>query len=136
MLWITGYVGSGKSTISKNIKNCHEFDEIEGLMTKDGINLKNINSKKFKEVCKEYLKTTKIKIFNGIQAPDYYRKGDKVYFVKTSFISSTLRSIKRDSSKKTLSNIKDNIILFFKLKILYIKVRLNNDLITDINKLK
>lgn len=138
MIWITGYVGSGKSTISRSIKNCHEFDEIESLMIKDGINLNNVSSKNFKVKCKEYLKQTNVKIFNGIQATTYYKKGDKVYFVKTSFFSSTIRSIKRDGTKKLISNLKDNSLLFFKLKILYIKAYINKGIIKsveEINKL-
>jgi deoxyadenosine/deoxycytidine kinase len=132
MIWITGYVGSGKSTISKNIENCYEFDEIEELMKKEEINLNNINNKTFKPLCKKFLKTTNIKILNGIQAVDYYQKGDKVYFVKTNFIKSTYRSFKRDNKDRHIRNLLDNIILFFKLKILYIKVIKNNDLIKNI----
>ena len=135
MIWITGYVGSGKSTISKNIKDCYEFDEIEDLMIKDGINLSNINQKSFKPICKEYLKTTKVKILNGIQAVNYYQKGDKVYFIKTNFITSTKRSIKRDGKIRKNSNLKDNIKLFFKLKILYIKAYFNKDIIKNIEEI-
>lgn len=135
MIWITGYVGSGKSTISKKIKECYEFDEIETLMTKDGINLTNINSKDFKPICKEYLKNCNLKALNGIQAVDYYQKGDKVYFVKTNILTSTKRSIKRDGNKRKKSNIKDNILLFFKLKILYLKAFINHDIIKNINEI-
>ncbi len=136
MIWITGYVGSGKSTISKNLKNVHEFDEIESLITNTGIKLTNIDKKTFTRICKVYLNNTDIKIFNGVQACDYYKKGDKVYFVKTNFLTSTMRSIKRDRKNKVLSNIIDNIKLFFKLKILYIKAYKNKDIIKDINELK
>lgn len=135
MIWITGYVGSGKSTISKNINNCYEFDEIETLMKNDGIDFTNIDKKKFKSICKEYLKTTKIKVMNGIQATDYYQKGDKIYFVKTNFITSTKRSIKRDGNINKSKNIIDNIKLFFKLKYLYIKVYLNKDLIKNVEEI-
>ena len=135
MIWITGYVGSGKSTISKTIKNCHEFDEIEYLMTKDGINLKKINTKTFQSLCKNYLQKTNVQIFNGIQATTYYKKEDKVYFVKTNIISSTIRSIKRDGIKSLTKNLKDNIILFFTLKILYLKSYINKDIIKNIEEL-
>lgn len=135
MIWITGYIGSGKSTICKNIKNCYEFDEIETLMKNDGIDFTNIDKKKFKSICKKYLKTTTIKAFNGIQATDYYQKGDKIYFVKTNFLTSTKRSIKRDGNKNKSRNIIDNIKLFFKLKYLYIKAYLNKDLIKNIEEI-
>lgn len=135
MIWITGYVGSGKSTISKNFINCHEFDEIEDLMIKDGINLKRINSKSFKPLCKKYLQKTNVQIFNGIQATTYYKKGDKVYFVKTNLITSTIRSTKRDSIKNLIKNLKDNITLFFTLKVLYLKCYLNKDIIKNIDEL-
>ena len=41
MIRIASYIGSGKSTMNKSIKNCHEFDEIEELMIKYGFNLKD-----------------------------------------------------------------------------------------------
>lgn len=131
MIWITGYVGSGKSTISKNIKDAYEFDEIEDLMAKE-IDMSKVNSDNFKEECKKYLKNTNVKIFNGIQAVDYYQKGDKVYFVNTSFCKSLKRCKKRDSKEKYKEDIKDNIKLFFKLKTLYIKAWFNKDIIKKI----
>lgn len=138
MIWITGYVGSGKSTLSKTIPNVYEFDEIEDLMAKDNVNMDLVTSENFKTECKKYLKNTSVKAFNGIQAVDYYQKFDKVYFVKTSFIESLRRCSKRDSKKKLKEDIKDNIILFFRLKILYMKVLLRKELIktqTDLEKL-
>jgi hypothetical protein len=129
MVWITGYVGSGKSTISKNFLNVFEFDEIEELMLQDHVDMSKVTKDNFKCECKKYLKNTKVKIFNGIQAVDYYQKNDKVFFVKTSFLKSLIRCKKRDSKTKFKQDIKDNMILFFRLKILYLKALKNKSII-------
>lgn len=136
MIWITGYVGSGKSTISKNIPNVYEFDEIEDIMAKDNVNMDLITSDNFKEECKKYLQTTSVKAFNGIQAVDYYQKKDKVYFIKTSFIESLRRCKKRDSKKKYKEDIKDNIKLYFRLKILYLKALVSKGIIKNQKQLE
>ena len=131
MIWITGYVGSGKSTLSKYYNEVYEFDEIEDLMSKE-INMSKVNSDNFKEECKKFLKKKDIKVFNGIQAVDYYQKGDKVYFVNTSFLKSLKRCKKRDNKEKYKEDIKDNIKLFFKLKVLYLKALINKDIIKEL----
>lgn len=136
MIFITGYVGSGKSTVSKKFKECIEFDDIENMMRTSGYNFKNLDKKEFKKLASKFLRENNIKIIEGVQATDYYKKGDKVYFVKTGFIKSMKRSIKRDGKQRFNQNFKDNILLFFKLKILYIKTLINKDIIKDINKLK
>jgi len=131
MIWITGYAGSGKSYLSKNIKDAYEFDEIETLMTNEGYNLKNLNSETFKPLCRDFLNKTQIKILNGVQACDYYKKGDKVYFVKTNIFKSLYNCLHRGETKQKIKqDFKDNFILFFKLKKLYFKVKKNKDLIT------
>jgi nucleoside-triphosphatase THEP1 len=135
-IWITGYIGSGKSTLVKKISNVFEFDNIEIILKEKGYNLKNMSNKDFKNIVSKELNSIKNTIIEGIQAPDYYKKGDKVYFVKTNFLKSIKRCYQRDGIKKLWSNLKDNIVLIFKLKILYIKTLLNKDLIKNINAIK
>ncbi len=137
MIWITGYAGSGKSYLSKNIKECQEFDEIETIMTNEGYNLKGITKKEFKKYAKNFLNNTKIKALNGVQAYDYYKKGDKVFFIKTNLFNSLKNCMNRNETKRKIKqDFIDNFILFFKLKILYIKVLINKDLIKTIDELK
>lgn len=134
-IWITGYIGSGKSTISKQFDNVFEFDCIEIFLKEKGYNLKNITKRSFKSIVAKELAEMNNIIIEGIQCCDYYKKGDKIYFVKTSFIKSIKRSYKRDGLKKIVRHCFDNFILTFKLKVLYIKALLNNDIIFDIKKL-
>lgn len=86
MIWITGYAGSGKSYLSKNLKNAYEFDEIETLMINEGYNLENLNNETFKSVCKDFLNKTDIKILNGVQACEYYKKRRQSLLYKNKYI--------------------------------------------------
>ena len=54
-IWITGYIGSGKSTIAKQFDNVFEFDGIEILLRNKGYNLNSISSKNFKEMTQKEL---------------------------------------------------------------------------------
>lgn len=85
MIWITGYVGSGKSTIAKKYKNAFEFDNIEIMLKKEGHNLKSIFNKKYNELVKKYLSESKIDIIEGIQAYQYYKKKIKFTLLKRVF---------------------------------------------------
>jgi len=132
MIWITGYVGSGKSTIAKKHKNVFEFDNIEIMLKKEGYNLKVISDKDYNKLVKMYLDKSKINIIEGIQAYQYYKKGDKVYFVKPGFFKSLKQAKNRGDKSKLKMDIIDNIKLFFILKYFYLRVKINHDIIKEI----
>jgi cytidylate kinase len=134
--WITGYVGSGKSTISKQFNNIFEFDLIEDILKEKGYELKSMSNREFRKIVKKELKEFNNIVIEGIQCCEYYKKGDKVYFVPTSFWESSKRSYKRDGKRRRFSNLADNIFLAFKLKKLYLKVLLNGDLIKNTKDIK
>lgn len=135
-VWITGYIGSGKSTLASKIGNVFEFDFIEKRLKDKGHKLSNLSNKEYKALVKEELMSLNNVVLEGIQCCDYYTKGDKVYFVKTNFFTSTNRALKRDGKKKSLRNIFDNLALFFKLKLLSFKVRKNKDLIKKVEEIQ
>lgn len=135
-VWITGYIGSGKSTIASKINGVFEFDFIEKRLKDKGHNLSALTNKEYKNLVKNELKTLDNLVLEGIQCCDYYTKGDKVFFVKTNFFASTSRACKRDGRKKCLRNFFDNATLFFRLKRLYLKARKNHDLIKNIEDIK
>lgn len=134
-VWITGYIGSGKSTLSSKLEQVFEFDFIEKRLKDKGFDVTNLSQKDFKLLVKNELKSLDNIYLDGIQCCDYYSKGDKVYFVKCNIFKSTLRANKRDGKKKVWSNIIDNFILFFRFKMLYLKAKFNKDVIKDINKI-
>lgn len=134
-VWITGYIGSGKSTLTSKLKPVFEFDLIEIRLRDKGYNITELSRKKFNELVKSEVKLLDNIYIDGIQCCDYYSKGDKVYFVKCNIFKSTARAIKRDGKKKSLRNIFDNIVLFFRLKMLYLKAKMNKDVIKDLNEI-
>lgn len=131
-VWITGYIGSGKSTLSAKLENVFEFDLIEKRLKDKGLNISDISKKEFKVLVKDELKLLDNVFIEGIQCCDYYTKGDKIYFVRSNFLKSTTRAIKRDGKRKFFSNIFDNIVLFFRLKKLYFKAKMNGDIIKNL----
>ena len=134
-VWITGYIGSGKSTLTSKLKPVFEFDLIEIRLRDKGYNITELSRKKFNELVKSEVKLLDNIYIDGIQCCDYYSKGDKVYFVKYNIFKSTARAIKRDGKKNSLRNIFDNIVLFFRLKMLYLKAKMNKDVIKDLKKI-
>lgn len=95
-IWITGYIGSGKSTIAAKLNNVMEFDYIEIFLKEKGYDLKKMSDNEFNTIIKKELNKMENCIIEGIQSCDYYTKGDKVYFVKTNFIRSMIRAYHRD----------------------------------------
>lgn len=134
-VWITGYIGSGKSTLASKLEHVFEFDLIEKRLKDKGLNITNISKKEFKVLVKKELKLLDNVYIEGIQCCDYYSKGDKVYFVRSNFFKSTIRAIKRDGKRKIFSHIFDNIILIFRLKMLYLKAKKNGDVTKNLSKI-
>jgi shikimate kinase len=121
-LYITGLMGSGKSTFAKKLSEEYnakliELDTIQkntfdkfGEVVDDEIYLTEF----FKKLNKEISNSKKI-IVEGVQiyhVPNFLniiKPTDSVLIINTGVIKSTFRSIKRDGLKQIFNNIDNNL---------------------------
>jgi len=123
ILYVTGLMGSGKTTFTKLLAKQYNCPLIELDMfikekidqkIKDAYNNKDFIDYFFKELNKETKKHNKV-IVEGIQIlylndyKGYLSQADSIIIINKSFIKSTINSIKRDGFDQIFNNIKSNL---------------------------
>ena len=121
ILYITGLMGSGKSTFAKKLSkeyNCYllELDQLQKTTFKKyGMIDENIYMEKFIKEMNKLIKPHKRVIVEGIQImffpmlQDSLKPTDSVLIINTNLITSTFQSIKRDGLDQIFNNIMSNL---------------------------
>lgn len=118
-LYVTGLMGSGKSTYAKNLAQKHSCQhlnldtlqqrvfDIEGKVTSDELYITRFKT----ELAKVIARYDKL-IVEGVQLlwfPEVIAPTDSVLILNVSFLRATFQSIQRDGLKNLFNNLSNNV---------------------------